>query len=52
VIIGEHRTFLGAEDLLRARGVEVIVLDDQRCVEMMQEFIAEEPALWHEDIGV
>jgi cytosine deaminase len=52
VIIGEHRTFLGAEELLRTRGVEVILLDDPRCVAMMQDFIAAEPALWHEDIGV
>ena len=51
VIIGEHRTFLGEEELLRARGVEVVVLDDQRCVEMMRSFIADEPSLWNEDIG-
>ena len=52
VIVGEHRTFMGAEDLLRSRGVEVIVVDDEECVEMMAEFIAAEPALWNEDIGV
>jgi cytosine deaminase len=52
VVVGEHRTFLGAEELLRSRGVEVIVLDDRRCVEMMASFIAAEPALWHEDIGL
>ena len=52
VIVGEHRTFMGNEELLRARGVEVIVLDDPACVAMMTEFIAAEPALWNEDIGV
>lgn len=51
VVIGEHRTFMGAEDLLRANGVEVIVLDDQRCVDLMTDFIAEHPTLWSEDIG-
>ena len=52
VIIGENRTFLGGEDLLRARGVEVIVSDDAECVALMTEFIAAEPTLWNEDIGV
>lgn len=52
VIIGENRTFYGGEDLLRARGVEVIVADDPECVALMTEFIAAEPALWNEDIGV
>ncbi|MFD1505660.1 nucleoside deaminase [Georgenia yuyongxinii] len=51
VVIGENRTFRGAEDLLRARGVEVVVLDDAACVALMESFIAAEPALWHEDIG-
>ncbi len=52
VIIGENRTFLGGEDLLRSRGVEVVVLDDAECIELMEDFIAREPALWNEDIGV
>jgi len=52
VIVGENRTFYGAEDLLRARGVEVVVLDDEECVTMMTEFIAAKPSLWNEDIGV
>jgi len=52
VIIGENRTFYGAEELLRSRGVAVVVLDDQQCVAMMTEFIARYPALWNEDIGV
>lgn len=51
VIIGENRTFSGAEDLLRSRGVEVAVLDDPECVALMEEFIAAEPELWNEDIG-
>lgn len=52
VVIGENRTFMGAEDLLRSRGVEVVVVDDPTCVEMMERFIAEHPRLWNEDIGV
>lgn len=52
VIIGENRTFMGAEDLLRSRGVQVVVVDDAECVAMMTEFIAAEPSLWNEDIGV
>jgi cytosine/creatinine deaminase len=51
VVIGENRTFLGAEDLLRVNGVEVVVVDDQRCVEMMTRFIESRPDLWNEDIG-
>ena len=51
VVIGENRTFLGGEDYLRSRGVEVVVLDSQACVAMMERFIAENPALWNEDIG-
>jgi len=52
VVIGENRTFYGGEDLLRSRGVEVVVLDDAECASMMSEFIATEPSLWNEDIGV
>jgi cytosine deaminase len=52
VVVGENRTFYGGEDLLRARGVEVVVVDDAECVAMMTEFIAAEPALWNEDIGI
>ena len=51
VVIGENRTFMGAEDLLRSHGVEVIVLDSEECVQMMAEFIDAEPSLWNEDIG-
>lgn len=52
VVIGENRTFRGREDWLRAEGVQVVVADDPRCVEMMARFIAERPDLWDEDIGV
>ncbi len=52
VIVGENHTFYGAEDLLRSRGVDVVVLDDQECVAMMTDFIADSPTLWNEDIGV
>jgi creatinine deaminase len=51
VVVGENRTFLGAEDHLRANGVEVEVVDDERCFTMMNEFIASNPELWDEDIG-
>ena len=51
VVVGENSTFYGGEDYLRARGVEVVVLDDAECVAMMQEFIAANPELWNEDIG-
>ena len=51
VIVGENRTFLGEEELLRARGVQVEVVDDARCVALMERFIAERPNVWNEDIG-
>jgi len=51
VVIGENRTFLGEEDLLRSRGVVVEVRQDPRCIEMMAAFIRENPRLWDEDIG-
>jgi cytosine deaminase len=52
VIIGENRTFLGEEDLLKSRGVVLEVLQEPACIEMMSEFIREHPELWNEDIGV
>ena len=52
VIVGENRTFMGGEDLLRSHGVEVVVLDDAECVQLMTNFIAANPELWNEDIGV
>ncbi|MEY2560017.1 MAG: cytosine/creatinine deaminase [Verrucomicrobiota bacterium] len=51
VIVGESRTFAGASGFMRSHGVEVIDLDLPECVEMMRTFIAENPALWNEDIG-
>ncbi len=51
VVVGENRTFLGEEALLRSRGVDVVVVQDQRCVDMMKAFIAAHPQLWNEDIG-
>ena len=52
VIIGENRTFLGAEDHMRAHGIQVDVLQDPECIRLMSDFIRAQPALWHEDIGV
>lgn len=51
VVVGENRTFLGEEELLRARGVEVEVLQDPTCVQLMADFIGDHPELWNEDIG-
>lgn len=51
VVMGENRTFVGGEDYLRARGIEVVNLDSDECVELMNEFIAEHPDIWNEDIG-
>lgn len=51
VVVGENRTFLGAEDLLQASGVEVVVVDDARCRALMRAFAADHPELWNEDIG-
>lgn len=52
VVIGENQTFMGDEKLLRSRGVEVEVLQDPLCIQMMTDFIASFPILWNEDIGV
>ena len=51
VVIGENRTFKGPEDYTQSRGIEVLVLDDPECVEIMTEFIGNNPTLWNEDIG-
>ena len=51
VVVGENSTFYGGEDYLRARGVEVVVVDDEECKELMRQFIAANPELWNEDIG-
>jgi creatinine deaminase len=52
VVIGENKTFMGEEELLRSRGIEVSVADNEACHALMQKFIEEKPALWNEDIGV
>jgi cytosine deaminase len=52
VVIGENTTFMGAEESLRAAGVEVQVVQSAECIEMMRDFIAKNPGLWNEDIGV
>ena len=52
VVIGENQTFMGEEDLLRARGVVIEVVQDSTCIALMREFIAAKPELWNEDIGV
>tara|TARA_R110000796_G_scaffold126693_2_gene241584 strand:- start:3243 stop:3686 length:444 start_codon:yes stop_codon:yes gene_type:complete len=51
VIVGENQTFMGEEQLLRERGVEVQVLQDAECLQLMRDFIEAQPALWNEDIG-
>jgi cytosine/creatinine deaminase len=52
IVIGENVTFMGAEDYLRAQGVQVEVLQEEQCIGMMRDFIAANPKLWNEDIGV
>jgi cytosine/creatinine deaminase len=52
VIIGENRTFMGEEELLRARGISVAVTQDPECIRLMEQFIRQNPKLWNEDIGV
>ena len=51
VVIGENRSFMGEEELLRSRGVELTLVDDPRCIELMARFMRERPELWNEDIG-
>ena len=51
VVVGENRTFQGPEEYLRSRGVDVQIVNDQQCVQLMREFIASHPELWNEDIG-
>jgi len=52
VVIGENRTFQGPEAYVRSRGVELTILDDPECIQLMEDFIAAKPGLWNEDIGV
>ncbi len=51
VIVGENKTFMGEEELLRSRGVEVEVVDHKDCIQLMENFIEDQPTLWNEDIG-
>ena len=51
VVIGEHRTFMGAEDWMRKQGIELYLVDDARCVALMERLQREKPDLWAEDIG-
>ncbi len=51
VVIGENRTFMGAEDWMRAQGIELTVVDDPRCIALMERLQREKPDLWAEDIG-
>lgn len=51
VIVGENKTFMGEEDWLRSKGVEIEVINDPECIAMMETFISEKPELWNEDIG-
>ncbi|HYO25506.1 MAG TPA: nucleoside deaminase [Lacipirellulaceae bacterium] len=52
IVIGENRTFQGPEQYVRSRGVELEIVDNAECVELMRQFIAARPELWNEDIGV
>ena len=52
IVIGENHTFQGPEDYLRSRGVELDILNDPECIQIMTEFVAARPELWNEDIGV
>ena len=52
VVIGENVTFQGPEKYVRSRGVELVILNDPECIQMMRDFIADRPELWNEDIGV
>lgn len=51
IVIGENETFMGEESLLKQRGVELVLANDPRCIELMKTFIAMHPELWNEDIG-
>ena len=52
VIIGENTTFLGAEEYMRSNGVELQIIQDQECIQLMSDFIKANPELWNEDIGI
>jgi creatinine deaminase len=52
IVIGENTTFRGPEDYMRSRGVELVILNNTECIQIMRDFIAAKPELWNEDIGV
>ena len=52
IVVGENVTFQGPEEYVRSRGVELVILNDPECIQIMQDFIADRPELWNEDIGV
>ena len=52
IVIGENKTFQGPESYTRSRGIQLEILQDKRCIEIMEKFIKERPELWNEDIGV
>jgi len=52
VVVGENKTFVGAEDYMRSQGIQVDVLQDAECIQLMTDFIRANPELWNEDIGV
>ena len=52
VVIGENLNFMGNEELLRSRGVELVIVQDKDCIQVMGDFIKESPDIWNEDIGV
>ncbi len=52
IVVGENKTFQGPEAYVRSQGVTVEIVNDPTCIELMEKFIAEEPTLWNEDIGV
>lgn len=51
IVIGENQTFQGPEDYVRSRGVELVILQNEECIQLMRDFIAARPELWNEDIG-
>ena len=51
IVIGENRTFRGPEDYVRSRGIDLVILNDDECIQLMRDFIARNPRLWNEDIG-
>lgn len=51
IVVGENKTFQGPEDYVRSRGVELTILQDEECIQLMEDFIASSPELWYEDIG-